>query len=643
MKLLDLILGRPLATSEDQQERVGSVAGVSVFGLDALSSAAYGPEAALTVLIPLGAVGLGFGLPITIAVSAILAIVYFSYRQTIAAYPGGAGSYTVAKENLGNQAGLLAAVALMIDYTLNVAVGISAGIGALVSAIPGIQPYTLWLCLAVLALLAFMNLRGLREAGLAFMPPTYLFVGCLGIVIVLGVIQSVITGGHPQAVIAPPPVPAVTTTISLWLFLKAFAAGCTAMTGVEAVSNGVQAFREPVVGSARKTLTLIVAILILLLLGVAYLVQVYHINATDPGSSQYQSILSMMTQAVVGRGIFYYLTMAAVLLVLCLSANTSFADFPRVCRTVAQDGYLPYSFTVRGRRLVFTEGVILLTTLSGILLIVFNGVTDRLIPLFAVGAFLAFTLSQSGMVMHWLKKKQPGVAGSVALNVIGAVATGITFFIVIVTKFAEGAWLVLLVLPSLYLFMLLIHRHYTKVGEELTLTGPIKLKRPRPMMAVIPIMTLNSLAEKALQIAYSLSEEVSVVHIERENSQRDFCEEWDKQIQPALSRVNLPLPHLEVVQSPYRQIVAPTLEYIWRLERDNPDRTIAVLIPQLIESHWYYSFLHNQRAAILRTVLLLKGMNRIVIVNVPWHIQKRERIRQATKALWEKSPCWLDN
>jgi amino acid transporter len=643
MKLLDLILGRPLATSEDQQERVGSISGVSVFGLDALSSAAYGPEAALTVLIPLGAVGLGFGLPITIAVSAILAIVYFSYRQTIAAYPGGAGSYTVAKENLGDRAGLLAAVALLIDYTLNVAVGISAGIGALVSAFPALQPYTVWLCLGVLALLAFMNLRGLRESGLAFLPPTYLFVGTLGIVILLGVFQSVLTGQHPQAVIPPPAAPQVTTTISLWLFLKAFAAGCTAMTGVEAVSNGVQAFREPVVGSARKTLTLIVAILILLLMGVAYLVQVYHINATDPGSNQYQSILSMMTQAVVGRGVFYYITMAAVLLVLCLSANTSFADFPRVCRTVAQDGYLPYSFTVRGRRLVFTEGIILLTTLSGILLFVFNGVTDRLIPLFAVGAFLAFTLSQAGMVMHWLKKKQPGVMASVTLNAIGAIATGITFFIVIVTKFAEGAWVVLLVLPGLYLFMLLIHRHYTKVGEELTLTHAIKLTRPRPMMAVIPIMTLNSLAEKALQIAYSLSEEVSVVHIQRENSQQDFCEEWEKQIQPAINQVNLPLPHLEVIESPYRHVVAPTLDYIWRLEKENPDRTIAVLIPQLIESHWYYSFLHNQRARILRAVLLLKSLNRIVIVNVPWHIQKRDRVRQATKTLWEKSPCWLDN
>src|SRR5258707_10681430 len=320
MALLDYILGRPLASSEDQQERIGSFSGVSVFGLDALSSAAYGPEAALTILIPLGLAGVGLGIPITVAVSAILVIVYFSYRQTIAAYPQGAGSYTVAKQNLGKHAGLGAAVALMVDYTLNVAVGISAGIGALVSAFPALQPHTLVLCLTVLALLAFMNLRGLREAGLAFMPPTYLFIGCLMLVCLIGIVKTILSGGHPQPLAELPSSPPSQTTISLWLFLKAFAAGCTAMTGVEAVSNGVQAFREPAVANARKTLTMIVAILILLLVGVAYLVDVYHISATEPGTAQYQSILSMVTQVVAGRGIFYFLTMAAVLLVLCLSS-----------------------------------------------------------------------------------------------------------------------------------------------------------------------------------------------------------------------------------------------------------------------------------------------------------------------------------
>ncbi|MBV9275547.1 MAG: APC family permease [Verrucomicrobia bacterium] len=643
MRWLDLVLGRPLASSEDKEERVGVIPGVSVFGLDALSSAAYGPEAALTVLIPVGTAGLLFGLPITIAVSVILAIVYLSYRQTIAAYPNGAGSYTVAKENLGSRAGLLAAVALMIDYTLNVAVGISAGVGAIVSAAPGLQPYTLLLCLAILAALAYMNLRGLREAGLAFVPPTYLFVGCLGLVILIGVFRTLTSGGHPQAAVAPPPAPQAHEQITLWLFLKAFAAGCTAMTGVEAVSNGVQAFKEPPVPSARKTLTFIVGILILLLIGVAFLVRSYGITATEPGSPQYQSILSMMTQAVVGRGIFYYITMVAVLLVLCLSANTSFADFPRVCRTIAQDGYLPYSFTVRGRRLVFTEGILVLTVLSGALLICFNGVTDKLIPLFAVGAFLAFTLSQAGMVMHWLKLKQPGMTSSVAMNAIGAIATGITFLIVIVTKFHEGAWVVLLVIPGLYLFMLTIHRHYTQIAEELALSGPVDLPQPLPMIAVLPLMNVNSLAERALRIAYSLSDEVKVVHVQCENSPSDFPRDWDENVRPAITEAKLAEPEMIILESPYRHVVAPTLSYIWRLEKDNPDRSIAVLIPQLIESHWYYSFLHNQRAAIMRTVLLMKGLNRIVIVNVPWHIEKREKVRQATKQIWDKLPARLDN
>src|SRR5260221_2849287 len=621
MALLDYILGRPLASSEDQQERIGSFSGVSVFGLDALSSAAYGPEAVLTFVIPLGVAGAGFGIPITAAVSAILIIVYFSYRQTIAAYPQGAGSYTVAKQNLGKHAALSAAVALMVDYTLNVAVGISAGIGALVSAFPFLQPHTLLLCLIVLALLAFFNLRGLREAGLAFMPPTYLFVGCLILVCLIGIVKTVLSGGHPQPLVelsSPQP----QTTISLWLFVKAFAAGCTAMTGVEAVSNGVQAFKEPVVDSARRTLTLIVAILILLLLGIAYLVSAYQITATDPGSPGYQSILSLVTEAIVGRGVFYYVTIAAILLVLCLSANTSFADFPRVCRTVSQDGFLPLVFAVRGRRLVYTHGIVVLTGLAGSLLILTNGVTDKLIPLFAIGAFLAFTLSQTGMVVYWSRSKGRKARLSAAINGIGAIATAVTFLIVIVTKFAEGAWLVVIVLPLLFILMLLIHRHYLRIAREVAVSGPVRLERPNEMIAVIPIEHLNTLAEKALQIAYGLSNKIHVVHIKEEHSDRDFSREWHIDVQPSLDRVGLSEANLVILKSPYRKVITPILNYIWELEAKNPQNMIAVLIPQLVEARWYYSFLHNRRAAILRTLLMLKGRNRILIINVPWNLEK---------------------
>ncbi|MGA8482321.1 MAG: APC family permease [Chthoniobacterales bacterium] len=621
MALSDFILGRHLGSDEDKDERVGPMTGISVFGLDALSSAAYGPEAALTVLISLGIAGVGFSLPITVAVSTILAIVYFSYRQTIAGYPEGAGSYTVAKENLGTHAGLFAAAALMIDYTLNVAVGISAGIGAFTSALPLLQPYTLLLCL-VLILLTFANLRGLRESGFAFMPPTYLFVGCLALVLVIGIVKASVSGGHPHPVNPLPPPSNAHEQITLWLFLKAFAAGCTAMTGVEAVSNGVQAFKEPVVDSARRTLTLIVAILILLLLGIAYLVSAYQITATDPGSPGYQSILSLVTEAIVGRGVFYYVTIAAILLVLCLSANTSFADFPRVCRTVSQDGFLPLVFAVRGRRLVYTHGIVVLTVLAGSLLILFNGVTDKLIPLFAIGAFLAFTLSQTGMVVYWSRSKGRKARLSAAINGIGAIATAVTFLIVIVTKFAEGAWLVVIVLPLLFILMLLIHRHYLRIAREVAVSGPVRLERPNEMIAVIPIEHLNTLAEKALQIAYGLSNKIHVVHIKEEHSDRDFSREWHIDVQPSLDRVGLSEANLVILKSPYRKVITPILNYIWELEAKNPQNMIAVLIPQLVESRWYYSLLHNRRAAILRTLLMLKGRNRILIINVPWNLEK---------------------
>jgi amino acid transporter len=622
MSMLDFVLGRPLASDEDKDERVGPLAGVSVFGLDALSSAAYGPEAALTVLIPLGIAGIGFSLPITIAVSAILAVVYFSYRQTISGYPGGAGSYTVAKENLGTHAGLFAAAALMIDYTLNVAVGISAGIGALTSALPPLQPFTVLLCLAVLLLLTFFNLRGLRESGLAFMPPTYLFIACLVLVLLIGIVKALVSGGHPQPVDPLPPPVNGHEKISLWLFLKAFAAGCTAMTGVEAVSNGVQAFKEPVVDSARRTLTIIVAILILFLLGIAYLVSAYQITATDPGSPGYQSILSLLTQSVVGRNVFYYVTIAAILLVLCLSANTSFADFPRVCRTVSQDGFLPAAFAVRGRRLVYTQGIVVLTVLAGTLLIFFNGVTDKLIPLFAIGAFLAFTLSQAGMVMHWSRSKDRNARLSAVVNGTGAVATAITFLIVIVTKFAEGAWLVVIVLPLLFILMLSIHRHYARIAREVAVSGPIRLEPPGKMIAVVPIDYLNALAEKALQTAYGLSKDIHILHIQEEQSDRDFSSEWLVDVQPSIDRTGLPEPKLVILKSRYRKVITPILNYIWQLEGQNPETVIAVLVPQLIESRWYYGLLHNRRADILKSVLLLKGRNRILIVNVPWNLEK---------------------
>ena len=401
MSLLDYLFGRHLATYEEGEQRVGVLAGVPMLGLDALGSAAYGPEAALTLLIPLGAAGISYIGPISTLIITLLLVVYFSYRQTISAYPHGGGSYTVAKENLGTTAGLFAAAALLLDYVLVVAVGISAGVGALVSALPGLQPYTLSLCLLILAMITLVNLRGVRESGFAFMVPTYLFIVSLLAVLAIGVAKSVLNGGHPVPVSPPEPHQPATMAASVWVLMRSFASGCTAMTGVEAVSNGVTAFREPAVSHARRTLTAIIALLARHARRHRVLVQRLRNRRDRPGQGWLPKRAVAIVAAVIGRGFFYYLTIGSVLAVLALSANTGFADFPRLCRVIAQDGFLPSGFAHRGRRLVYSQGILVLAALSAAILVAFGGITDHLIPLFAVGAFLAFTLSQAGMVAHW--------------------------------------------------------------------------------------------------------------------------------------------------------------------------------------------------------------------------------------------------
>jgi hypothetical protein len=394
------------------------------------------------------------------------------------------------------------------------------------------------------------------------------------------------------------------------------------MTGVEAVSNGVQAFREPVVPAARRTLTAIIAILIVLLLGIAYLARVYHIGATEPGTPHYQSVLSQLIGAVAGRGIFYWVSIVSILLVLCLSANTSFADFPRLCHAVASDGYLPYSFTDRGRRLVYSEGIWLLAVLSGILLAVFDGITDRLIPLFAVGAFLAFTLSQSGMVAHWWKRQERGARASMAVNALGAVATALTVVVVAVVKFVAGAWIVVLLVPSLVALMLAVRRHYRRIERE-TAPGDLQLDDLQEPLVIVPILQWNSIAENALRFALTLSCEIEVLHIESEDSPDSLKQVWPSRVEQPAREAKQAIPRLTVLKSPFRFVVQPILDHVLEIERNNPARTIAVLLPQLVERQWYQYFLHNQRARILAARLLLQGAHRIVIVNVPWYLRKR--------------------
>jgi amino acid transporter len=620
MSVLDLLLGKPLASDEARAECIGVAAGIPIFGLDALSSAAYGPEAALTLLIPLGAAGIAYMVPISTSIILLLAIVYFSYRQTIQAYPGGGGSYTVARQNLGANAGLLAAAALMIDYVLTVAVGISAGVGALVSAAPSLQSHTLAICLGILVLITLINLRGMRDTGLVFMAPTYLFVGCLLAAIAIGLFKTFVSGGHPAPVASLPRIAQAKAVPGAWLILQAFASGCTAMTGVEAVSNGVKAFRPPVVATARRTLTVIIALLMVLLAGIAYLVRVYSIQATDPGQPGYQSVLSLLLAAVTGRGVFYYVSIASILIVLALSANTAFADFPRLCRAIAQNNYLPHSFATRGRRLVYTQGILVLAAFAGLLLIIFGGVTDRLIPLYAVGAFLAFTLSQAGMVGHWRRVGGKGATRSMVINGLGAFATGITVIVVLVAKFVQGAWITVLLIPGLLLFMGLVRRHYHAVFLEVRSPTPIELNDTTPPLVILPVQGWNRVVKKALGFAFKISTNIRAVHVDTGEGSEIFRDEWCRFVEQPAMEAGVAAPELVVLPSPYRLILAPIVDYVLEVERTCPSQQIAVLIPELVERHWYHHLFHNKRASVLKALLLLRGNQRIVVINVPWYL-----------------------
>src|SRR5437667_184260 len=485
MSLLDLLLGKPLASDQARAECIGVAAGIPIFGLDALSSAAYGPEAALTLLIPLGAAGIAYMIPISASIIVLLAIVYFSYRQTIQAYPGGGGSYTVARQNLGVSAGLLAAAALMIDYVLTVAVGISAGVGALASAIASLQSHTLTICLGILVLITLINLRGMRDAGLVFMAPTYLFVGTLLAAILIGLIKTFVSGGHPVPVEPLPRITQATALPGAWLILQAFASGCTAMTGVEAVSNGVKAFREPVVSTARRTLTLIILLLIV--------------------------------------------------------------------------------------------------ALAGVLLAIFAGVTDRLIPLYAVGAFLAFTLSQAGMVGHWRRVGGKGATRSMLINGLGAFATGITVIVVLVAKFVEGAWITVLLIPGLLLAMRLVRRHYHAVFLEVRSKTPLELTDTTPPLVILPVQGWNRIVKKALRFAFKISPNIRAIHVDCGQGSEIFRDEWCRFVEQAAMVAGLAAPELVVLPSPFRLVLAPIVDYVLEAERAHPGQQLAVLVPEPAE------------------------------------------------------------
>jgi len=643
MRLTDLLLGRSLANRELRQRKLGALEGVPAMGLDGLASSAYGPEAALTILAPLGVLGTR-SIWIMGPVLMLLAILYVSYFQTLRAYPTSGGAYTVAKENLGREASLLAATALMIDYVLNVAVAISAGVGALTSALPSLGSHTLTICLVILGALTLVNLRGTREASRLWAVPTYVFVASFFALIALGIVKSLASGGAPRPVIAPPSLPRATEAVSAWLLLRAFASGCTAMTGIEAVSNSMDAFRDPVVKEGRRTLTAIVLILGILLAGIALLVFTYRIGAVNQAAPGYQSVLSQLASAVAGRGAFYYVAMASLLAVLCLSANTSFTGFPRLCRILAQDGFLPAPFAAVGRRLVYSVGIGYLAVTAGLLLAAFGGITDRLIPLFAIGAFLTFTLSQAGMVGHWLRELGQGARrdrarhrAQLAVNAAGTVATGTALAIIIAAKFLEGAWITLLAIPLVLALLHAIRRYYDELARQLGCLGPLDLRGAEPPIVLVAMESWSQLTERAVSFAVSLSPDVFAVHLtslrgpDVEERKHDLLASWQRQVERPAKEAGLVPPRLVVLDAPHRKLHVPLLELMGRIEKRHPGRTIAVLVPEIMKQRWWENLLHTHRARRLRSALLHYGGSRTLVVSIPWYLEE-PRIEDAVES-----------
>jgi len=633
LRIFDFVLGRRLANRESEQRKIGAFEGLPAMGLDGLASSAYGPEAALAILIPLGAAASSY-LPWVMApIVALLAFLFASYWQTLRAYPTNGGAYVVAKENLGTNVSLLAAAALMVDYVLNVAVGIAAGVGALVSAVPALHPYILPLCLGLLALITLVNLRGTLDAGRMFAMPAYLFVGSFLLILGIGAYRIIMENGTPAPIVAPPAMGEAAESAGLWLLLRAFASGCTAMTGVEAVSNGVSAFRQPSVKYGHRTLLAIVVMLGALLIGIAYLVRAYGVGAMDQSQAGYRSVLSQLVAAVVGNGTFYYVAIGSLLCVLALSANTSFVDFPRLCRMVAQDGFLPESFGIAGRRLVFDVGILYLGATAGILLVAFAGITDRLIPLFAIGAFLTFTLSQAGMVRHWQRAlrasptRAAGLRMHLCINALGATMTAIALVVIVIAKFVEGAWITIVVVPCVILLLKTIRSYYEELYAHMRDPTPLDLRGIEAPIVLVTFESWNKLSDNALRFALSISEDVVAVHLsqlsgpDRDEQQRWLRKQWRDDVEaPAIAAGLLP-PRLVVLNAQYRAMHQPILKLIRELQGKFSRRRIAVLIPEVVKRRWYQHVLHTHRAERLRRKLMLLGGSDLTVINVPWCLE----------------------
>ena len=609
-KLKTILIGAPLPTYQLGEKKLNKIRALAAFSPDALSSIAYANQEIYLGLVIAGAAGLSLALPIGLAITGVLVIATISYFQTIHGYPTGGGSYIVARQNLGLLPGLVAAAALLIDYLLTAAVSLTAGVEAIASAFPAIWPYKVWVALSILLLITLVNLRGLRETGTLMAVPVYLFLFTYLPMLVFGLVKLRLGGPENLAVAAPPPVHPLTT----FLLMHAFATGCTALTGIEAISNGVPAFRPPESKNAGRTLIVMAVLMGLLFVGSLSLTQGLAVIAGPQ-----ETILSALARQLLGSGPAYFLIQVSTMLILSVAANTSFADFPRVSAILAGDSFLPRQLSGLGDRLVFANGIVLLSAATAVLIIVFQGNTHALVPLFAVGAFLAFTLSQSGMVLHWWRERGKHWKLKATANGVGALATGATLVIVGVSKFSEGAWITILVIPLLVVLFLVIRRHYRLVASQLTLRGlPPSLKSYPPLRVVVPISGVHRGMLDAVLFAKSISEDVTAVYIEMENGPgNDVCEEWQRWF-PDIPLVMLP--------SPYRSVVGPLLDFLDQTDQQHNDgRQAAVVLPEFVPAKWWQALLHNQTSWLIKAALLYnrreKGFQR-VIIDVPFHLKK---------------------
>jgi len=604
MSLKSFLIGSPIETKKEKHERLSKTMGLAVFSSDPLSSVAYGTEEILFALVVGGAAFLNYLLPIAVAIVILVAIVATSYYQTIHAYSSGGGAYIVAKDNLGDYPGLVAGAALLIDYVLTVTVSVSAGIAAITSAFPAVRDHTVSLCLFAILFISLMNLRGVRESGKAFSLPVYVFIGGLLLLIGASFLNSF---SHPAGAYAALREPA-SAIFPIFIILKAFASGCATLTGIEAVSNGVKAFKAPEAKNAGITLIWMAVTLAVLTIGIAYYAHYYAILPNEN-----ETVLSQLTRTIFSKGLIYYGIQFATALILILAANTSYADFPRLSSIMANDRYLPRQLSNRGDKLVFSNGILILGFLSALLLVLFRGDTHSLIPLYAVGVFTAFTLSQIGMVRHWVREKGKGWLKSSVINGLGGLVTGVVLVIIAVEKFAQGAWMVLVAIPVLVYLAKEVQKHYQSVAEQLSIdrciTDEIDYQHHS---VVIPISGMQQAVIGAIKYGKALSDDVTAVYVYIDPVEtRKMKEKWDARCMGV---------KLEILHSPYRSVTEPLMDYIDSIREKYPDGVITVVLPEFVPTKWWHHLLHNQTALFLKGILLFK--KGVVSTSVPFHLRK---------------------